>query len=63
MVRIGVIGLGTIFKCAHLPQLEKIEDCKITAICDIDPHKLKEYGNKLDIDEKYIEEFRKNYLE
>ena len=35
MVRIGVIGLGTIFRCAHLPQLENIENCKITAICDI----------------------------
>lgn len=53
MVRIGVIGLGTIFKCAHLPQLENIENCKITAICDINTDKLKEYGDKLNIDEKY----------
>ena len=53
MVRIGIVGTGAVFSYAHMPQLLNIENCKITAICDINPEKLKEYGEKLNIEEKY----------
>jgi len=53
MVRIGIIGTGAVFSYGHMPQLIESCDCKITAICDINPDKLKEYGEKLGVEEKY----------
>ena len=37
MVRVGIIGLGNISRGRHLRELLQIKDCKVTAICDIDP--------------------------
>ncbi len=49
MVRIGIIGVGGIATSVHIPGLEKVKDCKITAICDIDEKQLKKVGDKLNI--------------
>ena len=38
-VRFGVIGLGTM-GASHLQKLLTIDDCKVTALCDIDADKL-----------------------
>ena len=47
--RIGIIGLGMIANIRHIPELKVIENCKITAICDIDENKLKSVGDSLNI--------------
>lgn len=47
--RIGIIGLGMIATGRHIPELKNVENCKITAICDIDENKLKTVGDSLDI--------------
>ena len=53
MQRIGIIGLGNIAMGKHIPQLQKIADCKITAICDTNERKLKSIGDRLNIPEEY----------
>ena len=52
MKRIGIIGVGSIATGKHIPQLLKIKECKITAICDTNEQKLKTVGDKLDIPEE-----------
>ena len=34
-VRVGVIGAGGIANGVHLPSLTEIEDCEVTALCDL----------------------------
>lgn len=50
-VRLGIIGVGGIACGTHIPQLKKVPQAKITAICDIDPAKLKKVGDELGIPE------------
>ena len=45
-VRIGIIGCGGIARGAHLPRLAEIEDCEITALCDIDRAALDRAGDQ-----------------
>lgn len=49
MVKIGVIGLGWMGNI-HCKLAKEIEDCKLVAVCDLDPEKVnraqKEYGVK-----------------
>ena len=47
--RIGIIGLGGIACGKHIPQLQQSTGGYITAICDIDPKKLQEVGDRLGI--------------
>lgn len=52
-VRIGIVGVGNIaINWAHYPQYKTVENCEITAICDIDEEKLKKVGDDLNIPEK-----------
>lgn len=51
MKRIGIIGVGGIAQF-HIGQLQEIKECKIVAICDIDPQKLLTVGEKLQIPEE-----------
>ncbi len=53
MVRIGIVGVGGIAQNVHIPQLLKVKDCKITAICDVDAKTLRRVGDMLDIDEAH----------
>ncbi len=46
---IGIIGVGGIACGRHIPELLNINNCKITAICDIDDNRLKTIGNQLNI--------------
>ncbi len=51
-VRIGIVGVGKIaVEWAHIPQYNQVENCEITAICDIDEKKLREVGDMLGIPE------------
>lgn len=47
--RIGIIGIGNIATGKHIRELQQIENCKISALCDIDPEKLEKWGKKLNI--------------
>ena len=40
MIRVGIIGAGKMCQNGHLPAFDKIDDCEITAICDIAEDKL-----------------------
>ena len=52
-VRIGIVGVGNIsIYWAHYPQYKKVDNCEITAICDIDENKLKTVGDMLGIPEE-----------
>ncbi len=53
MVRIGIVGVGGIAQNVHIPQLLKVADCKITAICDVDAKTLGAVGDMLGIDEAH----------
>ena len=53
MKRIGIIGVGGIAMRKHIPQLLEIENCKITAVCDINPNALKKAADKLGLDETH----------
>lgn len=48
-VRVGIIGVGSIATGVHIPQLLKVKEAKITAICDIDEAKLHKMGEELAI--------------
>lgn len=52
MVRVGIIGVGNISN-THITQLLKVSECKITAICDIDPNQLKKVGDRLGLDDAH----------
>ena len=53
MVRVGIIGVGGIATNSHIPQLLKVPECKITAICDIDLNQLKKVGDMLGLDDAH----------
>ena len=40
MLRVGIIGAGKMCQNGHLPAFDKIEDCEIVAVCDINPKQL-----------------------
>lgn len=53
MVRYGIIGCGVIGP-AHARALEKVENAKLVAICDIDIEKAKKFAEQFHVDESRI---------
>ena len=53
MVRIGIIGCGGIARGKHIPELLKVTDAKITALCDIDEKALALAASKAYVDEAH----------
>ena len=53
MKRIVIIGCGGIANGKHIPELLKVNGCKITALCDIDKSALNKTAERLGIDEKH----------
>ena len=51
--KIGIVGLGMIANGRHIPELLNVENCIITAICDIDENKLKSVGDSLNIPNQF----------
>ncbi len=50
--RVGIIGTGNIsIYWAHYPEYKQVDECEISAICDIDTEKLKKVGDELGIPE------------
>lgn len=50
-VRVGLVGLGWICNDVHIAGYKQVEECEITAICDIKPERLKAKGDELGIPE------------
>lgn len=42
-LKVGIIGLGGICCCAHMPGYLKMDNVEIVAICDINPEKIESY--------------------
>lgn len=59
-IRVGIVGTGNIsIYWAHVPSYRKVENCEITAICDIDEKKLNKVGDELGIPaEKRFTDYR-----
>lgn len=53
MKRIGIIGVGGVANGTHLTQLLTIENCEITAICDINPDALERTGKRVGLDKSH----------
>lgn len=47
MLKIGVIGLGNISRGVHIPGIKDSPDAVISAVCDIDPARLKQTADEL----------------
>lgn len=45
MLKIGIVGMGGIARCAHIPALKNIKDVEIVAVCDINKKKLEDAEN------------------
>lgn len=52
-IRVGIIGIGRIGSGKHIPELLKVKECEITALCDVDTEKLNSKADELGIDEKH----------
>lgn len=42
-LKVGIIGLGGICRCAHMPGYLKMDNVEIVAVCDIEPKKLESF--------------------
>ena len=51
--RIGSVGLGSISKGVHIPGIQKCDDLKLVALCDINPERLKERAAEYGIPEDH----------
>ncbi len=62
-LKIGVVGIGSIFTGAHLPGYQKLDDVEIVAAADINPENLKNNGAKAGIPEDHLYSDYKKMLE
>ena len=53
MLKIGIIGVGSIARNVHIPGIIASDDAVITAICDINPDNLKKIGDDLKLDDAH----------
>ena len=51
ILRVGSVGLGGISGGVHIPGIERSPDLVLAAVCDIDPARLKERGDRYGIPE------------
>lgn len=52
-VKIGIIGVGGIAYGRHIPELKRIPECEITAVCDTDPQALQKAKEQLGLDDSH----------
>jgi predicted dehydrogenase len=55
MIKVGIIGVGGIAQTTHIPNLMKLEDVKIEAICDVNKEKLNFVGEKFNISKRFTD--------
>lgn len=63
MKRIGIIGVGGVANGAHISQLLKVKECKITAICDIDPGALQKTASRPGLEQVLLFEDYKELID
>ena len=51
--KIGVIGLGGVAQLVHLPNLSKLPNAELTAVCEINKSRLMTIAEKFNIKERY----------
>ena len=51
--RIGVIGAGAFANWVHYPSLAEIEGCEIAAVCDLDPKRRANVGQRYGVDARF----------
>lgn len=54
-LKFGIIGCGAVAQIIHLPILKKNPSIQITAICDIEKHKLLSVAEKFGVDRSYTD--------
>jgi len=55
MIKIGIIGAGGISQVSHIPNLQKIGEVKVEAICDVNEEKLNFVSEKFNIPKKFTD--------
>ncbi len=51
LIRIGIAGCGEIVRLRHLPALQKIPSCRVTALADTDAHALTSTGRLFHVED------------
>ncbi len=51
MIRLGLIGLGSVMRGAHIPGIKETKELKIAAVCDCDAEALRRTADELQIPE------------
>ena len=49
IIRYGIIGCGSIARGVHIPGIQAASGAEITAVCDINPKKLKKFREQFGI--------------
>jgi predicted dehydrogenase len=52
-LRVGIVGAGAIAQVAHLPAYRRLRNVRVTALCDIDPTKLRLLSSKYGIEHTF----------
>lgn len=57
--KVGIIGCGNIAETVYIPQMKRINQAKITAVCDRNQNRAKEIADKFEIKESFcdVDEF------
>jgi len=51
--RIGIVGIGGIAVSRHIREMENVQGCVVTALCDVDESKLAKWGEKFGVPEDH----------
>lgn len=51
-IRMGIVGLGGIANAVHIPGIQNSKNGIVSALCDVDPEKLKEMSEKYSVAEE-----------
>ena len=54
-IKIGVIGAGNFASWVHYPSLSEIEDCELSAICELEEEKMNNIGLKYNIKNRFTD--------
>jgi len=54
-MNVGVIGCGRIATLVHLPCLQKLKECEISAVADVHPRHLNEAMEKFGVNDGYVD--------
>ncbi|KPL15505.1 MAG: hypothetical protein AMJ93_16545 [Anaerolineae bacterium SM23_84] len=55
LVKLGLIGCGTVTENRHLPALQSLQDVEVIAVADTDPDRLKRVADKFHAEKRYAD--------